>query len=91
MNVYIWKFELPVDFGDYVLEFPKCAEFLTVQVQREKPMLWARVQDVDEKAKYLVSIMPTGDECNKTICMQYVGTFQMYNGFLVYHVFIKRL
>jgi hypothetical protein len=62
-------------------------KFLCVQTQQNKPMIWCVVDD-----KYLNDVeitivtVGTGHELNVEPNM-YVGTYQLFNGGLVFHVF----
>ncbi len=67
---------------------PKDAKVLTVQVQNGTPCIWAAV---DPSQMYLeprtFRIVGTGHEFEDVIVDGYVGTFQMYDGKLVFHLF----
>ncbi len=69
---------------------PKNAQILTVQTQNEKPCLWA-ILDMDEQREETkdIEIFGTGHpiEDSMTILRNYIGTYQLNNGQLVFHVF----
>lgn len=69
------------------LAMPKGAQVLTVQAQHGQPKLWALV---DEKAPNEVReflTIGTGNPAPVTPRDTYIGTYQMHNGELVFHVF----
>jgi len=83
-------FKYPVLIQDhFTLELPKDAEILTVQTQRGTPQLWAMVDSETEKEKRYFRLTgtghPLGDDYLRII--NYIGTFQMGNGTLVFHLF----
>ena len=83
-------FKYPVLIQDhFTLELPKDAKILTVQTQRGTPQLWAMVDSETEKEKRYFRLTgtghPLGDDYLRII--NYVGTFQMANGTLVFHLF----
>lgn len=75
--------------NNFTLELPKDAKILTVQTQRGTPQLWAMVDSETEKEKRYFRLAGTGytlgDDYLKII--NYIGTFQMGNGVLVFHLF----
>jgi hypothetical protein len=85
----IWKYELHVR-EHFILEMPKGAKVLAVQMQYGVPTLWARVNPTAEKEPRHFSIYGTGhcmpDE-SENVQLQYVGTFQPEGGALVFHLF----
>lgn len=84
-NTTIWKFPLPIE--DFVLlDMPKGAKVLTVQTQQETVCLWAIVNPNNETEKRGFYIVGTGHPFPKH-ASDYVGTVQVRNGFLVFHVF----
>ncbi len=82
----VWKYQLKiVDVQDLAL--PRGAVLLTVQVQDGTPCLWALVdpeQHSLESRRF--DIVGTGHEFDST-GLAYVGTFQLRNGALVFHLF----
>lgn len=89
MSKVIWKYE--INKGSYFeLELPKDAEILTVQAQNNFPMMWALVnQEADKEVRKFATI-GTGheipDSINKVL-KKYIGTYQIEDGFYVFHVF----
>ena len=93
----IWKYEIKVD-DTFRLYMPKGSKVLTVQVQRGVPYLWAEVeQPVIEEPPQKVAEKPdekiyhcyeTGHPIEETN-LQYIGTFQLRGGALVFHLYEK--
>lgn len=84
----IWKFPLDVtDVQD--VRMPAGAEVLTVQVQYEAPVLWAKVDPGNAYEPRRVFIHGTGHKVHPDAA-HYVGTFQMLGGQFVGHVFTER-
>lgn len=79
----VWKYAL--EPGSQVLELPEGAVCLTVQLQNLKPMLWVKVDT--RKAPQLRVIWVVGTGHRFPDRSRYIGTFQMDNGALVFHVF----
>lgn len=80
----IWKFPLMLD--DVVtVEMPRDATVLCVQVQQDVPCLWAVVNPESPKEKRQFRICGTGHKLDGKV--NYIGTFQLHNGELVFHVF----
>ena len=85
MRVFKWK--LPAA-SHFELTLPRGARLLTVQEQRGELMLWALVDPEAPTETRDFRIAGTGhliDEDANTL--RYVGTVQMSNGSLVWHVF----
>ena len=93
----IWKFTLQppaaaTSMPTTVIEMPEGAQILTVQVQHGQPCIWAVVDVNAPKRKYEFWIWPTGGQTDTPPLMAkeyYVGTFQLENGTLVFHVFCR--
>lgn len=84
----IWKFPLKV--ADYQqIEMPEGAEVLAVQVQHNIPCLWARVTSTNPLVEKGIFIVGTGNRVNED-CGRHLGTFQIANGSLVFHVFEEK-
>ena len=86
-------FKYPLQVKDkQEIQMPVGAEILCVQVQGGTPCLWAKV---DTEAAYdikrTIRIYGTGHHINQDEPLDYIGTFQLENGVLVFHVFELRL
>lgn len=91
MNVQctIWKFPLQVtDVQDVMI--PWCDRFLSVQEQNGQLVLWAMVNPTFSVLSTRVRIVGTGHDASDVITsgLTYVGTVQMKDDALVWHVFI---
>jgi hypothetical protein len=84
MRIFKYKLKIP---GRQKIEMPSNSKLLTVQVQRREPMLWALVDDEDSKTiDREIAIFATG-EALPDGRGEYLGTFQIDEGRLVFHVF----
>ncbi len=82
----IWKYELkPTD--DQNIEMPDGAEILTMQCQGETPCLWVLVDPTKRKKIRRFEIFGTGHTMDVLSVSTYVGTYQLKDGQLVFHVF----
>lgn len=79
----IWKYELAPRI---TLEIPQGARILCVQPQMNKPQMWALVDTGQYKTSRTFRVLPTGVEFNAA-GLAYIGTFQINDGALVFHVF----
>lgn len=81
----IWKFPIPI--ADYFeLDMPIGADVLAVQVQRGKPQLWAVVDPEARKVQTGFCLHGTGHPVSDQ-AGRYVGSFQLMDGDLVFHLF----
>lgn len=79
----IWKFEVtPTD--RFVIDMPKEAKLLAVQVQHGVPQLWAEVDTDNAKEYRTFAIYGTGNMLPSDPG-KYVGTFQ--DGIFVWHLY----
>jgi len=82
----IWKFELNTTDAQSV-KMPLDAEILTVQMQNENPCLWCLVDVEKEKAFREIRIIDTGHPIENDFTGKYIGTYQVYGGSGVFHLF----
>lgn len=82
----IWKWTLAVT-DKQTLQMPAGAKLLTVQMQGEAPQLWALCDETAPKMPRLIAIHGTGNPMPDEWPGEYVGTFQIHGGALVFHVF----
>lgn len=82
----IWKYELET-MDVRVVEMPVGAEILTVQEQRGKLCLWALVDPEADKERRVFCIHGTGHPVSTVALKKYIGTYQLMEGALVFHVF----
>lgn len=79
----IWKYQLD-ETG--VMEMPEGAQVLSAQMQHDWPVVWAKVDPRAPIKTKRLGVYGTGhampDDPGR-----FIGTFQMDNGALVFHVF----
>lgn len=80
----IWKFPLAV-MDEQSVDMPPAARILTVQVQNGVPCIWALVEPFDTLQPRNFRVVGTGFEFDGR--GQWIGTFQLAFGALVFHVF----
>lgn len=85
--IAIWKFPIVSVEDEVVLQMPKFAEILTLQMQDKVPCIWAMVDTEKSTEPREFAIRGTGHPIEKNRYEKYVGTFQ-FNP-LVFHVFDK--
>lgn len=84
----IWKYPiLTTDWQE--IHIPRGADILTVQVQHGDACLWARVNPAQPPESRMIEVFGTGHEIHKDMGVErrYIGTYQLANGDLVFHVF----
>lgn len=87
-NDTIWKYPIPVEY-DFALTMPRGAIVLSVQVQNGQPCMWALVDSCQgDNSDRSFLIVETGHPIDPT-GLRFVGTFQMYQGAMVFHLFEK--
>lgn len=99
MSRIIWKFDISAD-ARQVLYMPKGAEVLCVQRQGPTPKLWALCDpDAPANEPRTFALYGTGHLINDPQFEQasmvssaapkawYIGTFQLHDGQLVFHLF----
>jgi hypothetical protein len=83
----IHKFVLEVT-DEQRIEIPSAHSILTVQLQDKRICLWAIVDTNSPKTTRYFRIVGTGNPFNDCMDFTYIGTVQMENGKLVWHVFV---
>jgi len=86
----IYKYELKADPG-FVVNMPKYAEILCVQVQGDTPCIWASVDPDEPMQSRVFEIVPTGSAIPDYAKLNYLGTFQLLGGAIVFHVFERTI
>lgn len=81
----IWKFPIKTTDTQRV-EMPVGTKLLDVQVQGDTPCLWGLVDPGAQKIARLIRVFGTGHGINGDPG-EYVGTYQLLEGRLVFHVF----
>ena len=80
----IWKF--PIEITDrQTVNMPKTATILSVQIQHGAVCMWALVDTEEPTVDRTFIVHGTGHPC---ICdaSEYIGTFQVASGALVFHL-----
>lgn len=72
------------------LRLPKGAKVLTVQIQHGRPEMWVLLDTNNERERRTFVTLPTGNEIPDDINLDYIGTFQLDGGSLVFHLFEAR-
>jgi hypothetical protein len=83
----IWKYPLKVTDEQAVM-MPRDARILTIQTQYDQPCLWAWVDNEKNLESRKIRIYGTGHPMARE-AIEYIGTFQIHGGSLVFHVFEK--
>jgi hypothetical protein len=84
----IWKYELAI-LDEQDISAPADWEPLSVQLQRGVPCLWAAVDSDKPVIQHRLWIHGTGHKMSEMDRL-FVGTFQMPDLGLVFHVFVFR-
>ena len=82
----IWKYILQINDIQFV-ELPKGAKLLDVQMQDGNPCLWALIEQTEIRETRAIYMRGTGHDAMLVKDLNYVATFQMAHGALVFHVF----
>lgn len=88
MNKQNTIFKYTLDVKDtQAIEMPKNAKILTVQTQHGHVRLWALVNKLESNLETRkIAIYGTGNPISEN-CGEYIATFQLYDGDLVFHAF----
>jgi len=82
---HIFKYPLEVT-NRQIIQMPKGADILCIQVQKGLPCLWVNVNDKHELQDYIIETFGTGHNVNFGV-RKYIGTYQLNGGSFVGHVF----
>lgn len=83
----IFKYEIPIK-DKFDLELPVHSKILSFQVQNEKPYIWVLLDENKVLRRRYFTIVGTGHEFYyHTDIMKYIGTVQMAEESLVWHLF----
>lgn len=86
--ITVWKYQLSVEDLQW-LELPRGANILSVGAQNEVPCLWCQVDTEAAKDSVLIVTHRTGHPMKKDN-MKFLGTYQLYQGSFVGHVFMAQ-
>jgi hypothetical protein len=85
----IWKFEIKTD--DVIkIKMPEGAKILTIDSQHTIPCIWALCDPIAKVETRKFIILGTGHPIEDTENLKYIGTYQMYGGDLIFHVFEEK-
>lgn len=88
MTRVVYKFSLPEGpIGAFEIDMQEGAEILTVQMQYGAACIWALVDPEAPLKPRRLAIMGTGHPTPDAGAGRYIGTFQMLDGGLVWHLF----
>ena len=87
----VWKYPVPLT-DEFVIDMPEAAQILDVQVQQDKPVLWALVRPDAPEAERRFRLVGTGHPVSGDDRYQLIplGTIQLAGGALVFHLFEYR-
>lgn len=83
----VWKYPLTMDH-EQVLDLPANAHILCVQIQHDRPCIWALVDSTLPHERRKIVIVGTGNhDAALAGLLNYIGTFQTNAGGFIWHVF----
>ena len=89
MSKAIWKYPIPHMMGLFDINMPIGAKMLTVQIQDGRPCFWAIADQLAGFKDRRFWSFGTGHDLPDDIdAKQYVGTYQLADLGLVWHVFV---
>jgi len=87
----IYKYPLIIE-DTQKISIPESGEILCLQVQNNIPCIWVLINDFDNVHKvkeYTINIYGTGQRFKENGFCQYIGTFQLVDGEIIFHVFME--
>ena len=87
--ITIWKYEVPIE-DHFTLELPVNSKILSFQLQRGTPTIWVMVDTKKPIILRKFRLCGTGHELENKY-WKFIGTIQMHNGDLVFHLFEKEV
>lgn len=84
----IWKFIIQ-DTDEQTILVPLGSRLLSVQAQGHKPCIWALVNPNQPFVPMVVRIIKTGSPIDPFEDLTYLGTYQLFDGDYVGHVFYR--
>jgi len=86
MDQTIWKYNVKIDDVQKV-QMPMASKLLSVQVRHGMVAIWAMVNPEQQMVLRTIQMAGTGHDMSDRIMGDFLGTFQIENGALVFHVF----
>lgn len=75
----------------YEDNFNFMTQFFCIDTQRGYPCLWCLVDTEEKEREVLIRIIGTGNPAPDSLTRKdYLGTYQLFNGNFVGHVFLER-
>jgi hypothetical protein len=82
----VYKYHIEIT-DEQVINMPTNAQILTVQEQNNEAFIWALVNPNESLYPYRFRLAGTGHEIHGSGFMTFIGSFQLANGALVFHLF----
>lgn len=82
----VWKYTLE-NVNIQKIKMPRTADILHVAVQAGVPCLWAEVTPDTPEEERTILILGTGHVIPPWTTRRYIGTFQLQDGVLIFHVY----
>jgi len=82
----IYKYQLDATDVQKV-KMPRASKILTAQPQFGNPCLWAVVDPRNSEVNRIIKIAGTGYDLSNKIMGDYIGTVQIDDGLLIFHIF----
>jgi hypothetical protein len=93
MKRIVYKYQLELPYGQHRIYMPEGAVILSVQVQDDKPCIWALVDPEAALEIKTIELITTGltiHDADKYLEeFKYIGTCQLSTGNFVVHLFFK--
>lgn len=86
MSQKIYKCRLEIA-DKQAVSIPRESEILCVQVQNGNPYIWFKCDDIIDQCLFKFELFGTGQKMDDNVNRKYIGTFQMHDGSLVWHLF----
>jgi tRNA U55 pseudouridine synthase TruB len=87
--MYIWKYPIPKVIDEFTIEMPQDAKVLCVQKQKGISCIWVKTSGKELLEKRRFAIIGTGNPFDAE-GLVYVGTWQEWEGLLVWHLFERK-
>ena len=84
----VYKYPIPIE-DEFIIVLPKNGNILHFDVQYGVPQLWVLVNPDSPTENVRFRLLGTGHDIdiNSPDELQFIGTIQLHNGSLVYHLF----
>lgn len=84
--ITIWKYQFNT-VDEFFIEMPKNGRILAVQTQFDQPCMWVLVDPGKPKEKRYFRVFGTGHDIDGDANLSYLGTYQLHEGSLIFHIF----